>query len=732
MDEQPQHPRVAVIVPSWTGEVERLTESLERQTYHDYTIDVVRGVSPAARARNVGAARARADLLLFIDDDAFFGHERVLAQLVAVLDRDPGVAVVGTSKLAPTSASPLQQAIARQVPRTVYPVVPKDTESNPPLEQYGFTPITTTCCLVRRAAWEEASGFDEELTTGPEDTDFFYRLHHRGHRILLAGNTWVYHDPPEDLCDLLRKSFWYGLGHALEARKSPERQMAVLPLDRWYGKLILAAAPLAFLPSLFVHFYFEPVRRLEFGFRPLKTLSTYAVLGGYAYGWFSGKPSRPAATYRGRKGAGGERSAPSKILYIDPFPKFGGGQQVLQVLITKLTAERYEGIAALAPTSPLHSRLTLVGVRSVNISFDESNNSLPSFRSPKSVIHTLLGIGRVVRETIAIARSEHIALIHANSVVAGVQALPAAIWLQIPCVVHAHDFATAPLTNLFLKVFLRFYRKAGMVFVSQALANFYHAGNKGEYLYRVIHNGVDADLFRPDGGARARLLNDFGLPSDTYLIGSVGRIEPGKGFGLLLESFAIVVTKYPQARLVVVGDVLSEQFQGMRHELDAKVQQFGLDGTVLFTGFRDDIPAVMAAFDVLAFTPVEPEGFGLTLLEAMACSRPVVTIPIGGIPEVVFDGINGLLVPAGDPKVIAATLARLIEAPSLAQTLGETGRRLALESFNLTRQVRKLEQLYDVLLSQGLPAPAEQEGETGTDETGTDMEASSPISYRSL
>jgi len=295
--------RVSVVIPSWTGEVSRVMESLQKQTFQDYEVDVVRGVSPAARARNVGARRAKGDILLFIDDDAYFGTDDALETLVGLLDADPNTAIAGTSKLVPEDATPLQKAIAHQVPRMVYPVVPHHVESNPPLQKYGFTAISTTCCVARRDVFLQVGGFDEALTTGPEDTDFFYRVHKSGYRIVLAGGCWVYHDPPGSVRDLLRKSYWYGLGHALEARKSPEREMAVLRLDRWYSPFLLLAAVLAFPMSFFVHLYFDPARRLVLGFRPLKTLSTYSVLCGYVMGWYRGKPQKKATTYMGRKGA---------------------------------------------------------------------------------------------------------------------------------------------------------------------------------------------------------------------------------------------------------------------------------------------------------------------------------------------------------------------------------------------------------------------------------------------
>ena len=294
-------PKVSIIIPSWTGEIDRLRESISGQSFDSYEVEVVTGVSPAARARNLGVARTKGDILLFIDDDAFFGNRHTLQKLVSLLESDPRIGVAGTSKLAPRNATPLQKAIARQVPRMVFPVSGENLESNPPLDGYGFTAVSTTCCAVPRAVFEQVGGFNEDLATG-EDTDFFYRVRHSGYVIYIAGNTWVYHDPPASVTNLVRKSFGYGVGHALEARTSPERRMNMLALDRWYGLLAVPAAILAFPVALFVHVYFDPTRRLEIGFRPFKTLSTYAVFCGYIYGWFRGKPRKAASTYLGRKG----------------------------------------------------------------------------------------------------------------------------------------------------------------------------------------------------------------------------------------------------------------------------------------------------------------------------------------------------------------------------------------------------------------------------------------------
>lgn len=688
--------------------------SIEQQTFKDYEVEVVRGVSPAARARNLGVEHTGGDILLFIDDDAFFGHARVLQTLVETLETDPQVAVVGTSKLVPRGASRLQKMIARQVPRMVYPVVRKPMESNPPLNAYGFTAVTTTCCAVRRSVYKEVGGFDEGLTTGPEDTDFFYRVRRAGHKIDVASNSWVYHDPPASLRDLLRKSYWYGVGHALEARKNPERRMDVLPLDRWYGKLATLGAIPALPFAFFVHIYFDPVRRLEFGFRPLKTLSTYSVLCGYVTGWYRGKPRTPATTYMGRKAAsGGAENAlngvlttkaqgamkPLKVLYVDAYPKLGGGQQVLYFMASRLDPNEYTSLVAMPPRNPLRERLRRAGVPTVDLDFVESNYTMPTLLKPLTLLNTAASMVRIISRIIRLARREKADFIHANSAVAGVHSLPAAAILGLPCIVHSHDFNTAQLTNRLLTFMMR-YKKSAMIFVSQALADHYGAAGQS-YPYSVIHNAVDSAMYHPEPGARAALLEELGLPQDCFLMGGIGRIERWKGFDLLIKAFSIVAARHPQARLVIVGDVIFEQMKGYKAELLDLVRELGIESRVTFTGFRSDIPHVMAGIDLLVHCPVDREGFPMIMIEAMACARPIVTVPSGGTVEQVFDGENGLLVPVGDVEATAQAASYLISHPELARRMGETGRRMFEESLTVEQFTAKIARFYSRLMRNG-------------------------------
>jgi glycosyltransferase involved in cell wall biosynthesis len=486
------------------------------------------------------------------------------------------------------------------------------------------------------------------------------------------------------------------MGHAWEARKTPERGMAIFPLNYWYGKLAVLAGVLLSPASFFVHYYFDP-RRIEFGFRPLKTVSTYAVLLGYVYGWQRyGHPLSGMKTYLGQESGAAERT-PVRVLYVDAFPKIGGGQQVLLAIITRLDRTQYEPVVALSPGNPLRSRLDDAGVRSVGIQFDEASYTLPNPSELRSVLHTATSLVRVLRSIALLARHERVRLIHANSVVAGLHALPSALWLQIPCVVYAHDFNTAPSTNRLLSILMR-YVKSAAIFVSQALVDDYRKNGLLTYPYTVIHNGTDTHQFRPRADARESIFKELGLALSCYLIGCVGRLERGKGHKLLLESFAKVAHKHPQARLVIAGSVVFDHVSGIERDLRAQVKRLGLDDKVIFVGYREDTPTLMAGLDVLAHCPIEPESFGLVVIEAMACARPVVTVPSGGIREIVSHGVNGLLVPVGDSAGIASAISRLIQDPGLAQSLGEAGRRTVQEQFSVERQGAQVQRIYAELL----------------------------------
>ena len=203
----------------------------------------------------------------------------------------------------------------------------------------------------------------------------------------------------------------------------------------------------------------------------------------------------------------------------------------------------------------------------------------------------------------------------------------------------------------------------------------------------LVHNGVD--LARYDRTeACCTLAEEYRLEPNAQIVGVVGRLEPEKGHPTLIDAWPRVLRTVPDAYLLIVGE-------GSRREaLEHQVAELGIGSRVIFTGRRDDVPAVTAALDV-AVLPSYREAQGLTILEAMALSRPVVASNVGGIPEMVEDGLTGLLVPPHDPEALAAAITRLLVDHSLADMLARAGHDLVHERFCLELMVRSIEDLYD-------------------------------------
>jgi GT2 family glycosyltransferase len=275
-----------VIVPSLDGRVQQIEEALHRQTWQPAEVHVSVNIRPNGRARNQGVLKTTSEYLVFIDDDAVPGTNDLIEKLVCRLMDDPSVGITGCARVLPKESPWFQRRVAAEIPRTVNEIPKNEIETNPPLNGYGHSLITTTCCAVRRQVFEEAGMFSEALTSGV-DTDFFYRIRKLGYRFVMVPDTYVEHPAPASLKSLWKKFQWYGVGYGQEAQKRPEQKIGPRldsPLKRMLFRL---AVSLWFIPNIFV-LYSYGYPRFELGFRPIKAFSTYAVAMGYIKSWSRG------------------------------------------------------------------------------------------------------------------------------------------------------------------------------------------------------------------------------------------------------------------------------------------------------------------------------------------------------------------------------------------------------------------------------------------------------------
>ena len=203
-------------------------------------------------------------------------------------------------------------------------------------------------------------------------------------------------------------------------------------------------------------------------------------------------------------------------------------------------------------------------------------------------------------------------------------------------------------------------------------------------------NGVDVaaiDAARPGNLVRREL----GLPEGVPVIGLVGRLDHwGKGHKELLEAMAPLMARHPVHALIVGGGRRMDEVRSLAAGL-------GLAGAVHFLGPRPDVPDLLNAMDIFVL-PSYSEGLSLALLEAMAAGMPVIATAVGGTPEVVTDGDNGLLIPPRDAAALAEALERLLADPAWAQRLGANARAHVREHYSLDRLGREINEIYEELV----------------------------------
>lgn len=213
----------------------------------------------------------------------------------------------------------------------------------------------------------------------------------------------------------------------------------------------------------------------------------------------------------------------------------------------------------------------------------------------------------------------------------------------------------------------------------------------------VIPNGIDTERFAPLPDTH-RLRESLGIDPSAPVVGIVAALRPEKNHRLFLRAAQTVHTKLPQTRFVIVGDGPE------RAGLEQEARERGLSDAVMFLGTRDDVPQVVATFDLFTLTS-DNEANPVSILEAMALGKPVVATDVGSVAQSVREAVTGYLVPAGDHAALAQRWLELLYNPLEAHSLGAAGREHVVKYGSLGTMVRGYEQLLEQLYDAKFPGP---------------------------
>lgn len=415
----------------------------------------------------------------------------------------------------------------------------------------------------------------------------------------------------------------------------------------------------------------------------------------------------------------------ARVLFITPGPLLGGGATVsLYRLIKHLDRQRYEPIVLgheCGPTDPYVIKLQELGVevlclRNSDRADTTSRQKLASNRRARSLwieslaawkrrhrpVEAAYSVWRTARYFLTvdlprclpiarILKDRQIKLVHLNNAVRTHRGgIMAARLVGVPCVCHVRVF------NKFEAVDGPLLRSVDyFVYTSRALET--HVQTRcPAAVGSVIYDGLElADYLRPYDVTEVRA--EFGLSPDDFVIGNVGRLVGWKGQDVFIRALAEIAHEAHDLKALIVGQP-DRGHEYYLDELKALAISCGLAQRMIFTGFRLDVPRLLAAMDVVVHSSSRPEPFGLVVIEGMAAGKPVIATQAGGPLDSIENGVDGLLVPLEDSKAMAQAILSLYKDRKKASAMGVKAREKALKQFTVQRFAAEIQEIFDFFL----------------------------------
>jgi glycosyltransferase involved in cell wall biosynthesis len=371
------------------------------------------------------------------------------------------------------------------------------------------------------------------------------------------------------------------------------------------------------------------------------------------------------------------------ILHIYQNSKIGGVQLQILYLLKEYNRNVFNPIVCcFGPKEELGEEIEKLGLDFIPLNIKRSHRFSP----------------KIITELHRLMKKRHIHIVRAHRYRASLYGRLAALLARVPVIITSvHDNYRKDLRlgrRIANRILSRVTDK--IVAVSESVrrdVTKYDGLDPSKIL--VIYNGVDASKFTPDGKFH-NIREEFSIANSDIVVGSVGRLVPAKGLEYLIEAVSHLGKEINNIKLLIVGhgSLLDSLRDGAR--------EHGINERVIFTGKRRDIPDILSGIDIFVM-PSLAEGLGNSLLEAMAMCKPIIATAVGGMPELIKNGVNGILVPPRDPDTLAAAIKTLIENRYLATKMGQAARNFVLNNYDIKEITQKWQSLYlSILKEKGL------------------------------
>jgi glycosyltransferase involved in cell wall biosynthesis len=367
-----------------------------------------------------------------------------------------------------------------------------------------------------------------------------------------------------------------------------------------------------------------------------------------------------------------------KIMWVVGFApeKIGSYEELIFCLAEQAKRNNYE-ISFVFPGEPLANfkdRLLKLGGQ--------------VFVSPVKKRTDVKGILQLAK----LINKERPTILHSNFDMANFNCYFATLFARVPIYVwHQHNLMGEKLgyiRNIFLR--LLSIQVASIIAISEAVRNDLVLKGAIKQKIEKIYNGIETDKFNSISPAEInRIKEEFNIPLDAIVLISVGQARPEKGLIFLIKAFSRAIERCPNSILLLIGGKNGPCYD----ELLEEAIKLKLKDKIFFTGMRNDVARILQAADIVV-VPSLLEGLSYSIIEGMAASKPIIASRVGGIPEVVKEGETGMLVAPSDVKGLSDAIAYLTANLSVRVGMGEAGRKVAEEKFNIKRNVEQIFELY--------------------------------------
>jgi len=350
-----------------------------------------------------------------------------------------------------------------------------------------------------------------------------------------------------------------------------------------------------------------------------------------------------------------------KTLHIETGRNWLGGPAQVLYLMRGLRLHGH-GVCLVCPTR------SALGIRAADAGIDVRFTAFDGDVDPRLT----LGVARAIR-----SYQPDVVHIHSRRG-ADTQGAAAARMLRKPVVLSRRvDFAIRDSTFVRWR-YERMYDH--IIAISEAIRRVLIAGGIPADRVTTVHSAVDVDEFRPDSERAVAARAELGIPLGVPLFGIVAHMIPRKGHGVLWNAVKRLSAEAPDMRVAVFGKGGEEQ------RLREQAKALGIGDHLVWCGFHDDLPSVLPAIDCLVH-PARLEGLGVAILQALACAKPVIACPVGGIPEAVIPPEDGWLIPVDDDAALADAMRAVMADPSAAALKGAAGRIIVERSFSVDAMI---------------------------------------------